>query len=90
MNRKNIVDSVEKNIKITNENKDVLEAIYRAKEEWQRANEYFNMVHDPELIDYAIYTLDAARARYEYLLSQAKKRHISVDYYSSLKVMNRE
>ena len=90
MDRKNIVDSVVRNLKATNENKEMLQDIDKAKEEWKIANEYFNLVHDPELVDYAIYTLDAARERYIYLLSQAKKRGINADYCSTLKVANKD
>lgn len=90
MNKKSIINSVMSNMNIKNESKEIIDDINKAKKEWQIANEYFNLVHDPDLVDYAIYTLDAAKKKYVYLLSQAKKRGISADYCSTLKVANRD
>lgn len=46
-----------------------------AKKEWKIAREHINYVSDPELIDHAIFSLEAAERKYGYLLRQAKKRH---------------
>ncbi|MDI6601855.1 MAG: YaaL family protein [Thermoanaerobacteraceae bacterium] len=48
-------------------------AIERAKEEMQYAENYFESVSDPDLIDHAIYYREAARKKYAYLLKLAKK-----------------
>lgn len=51
--------------------------IEKARAEWQAAQEYFEMVTDPELIDFAIFNLEAARRRYSYLLKQARLSEIA-------------
>ena len=40
-------------------------------EEWKAAAEYFQSVTDPELVDYAVYGMEAAQKRYIYLLRAA-------------------
>ena len=44
-----------------------------AWEQWQAALSYFENVSDPELIDYAIYDIEAARRRYVYMLRRAEE-----------------
>lgn len=46
--------------------------ITKAKKDWVCAQNYFQNVTDPDLIDHAIYLLEAAEARYTYLLKQAR------------------
>jgi len=48
------------------------ESISRAREEWLAAKNYFEMVSDPDLVDHAIYLLEAAERKYMYLLKRAK------------------
>ncbi len=43
-----------------------------AKHEWLAAQEYFNAAIDPELVDHAILTLQAAERKYMYWLKQIK------------------
>jgi uncharacterized protein (UPF0210 family) len=50
--------------------------IEEAKKDWKDAREYFNTVTEPELIDHAIYTLEAAEKRYVYLLKKAREERI--------------
>lgn len=50
------------------------EKIEEAKEEWQEAREYFDLVSDPELVDYAIYLLGAAERKYQYLLKMKQQK----------------
>ncbi len=54
------------------ENVAYLQLVRTAKEEWQTAQNYFENVSDPELVDFAIYKLEATRRRYMYLLKQAR------------------
>ena len=49
------------------------ERIEEAKEEWQEARNYFDLVSDPELVDYAIYLLGAAERKYQYLLKMKQQ-----------------
>lgn len=51
----------------------LLDSVNKAREEWYAAQNYFNNVSDPELIDYAIYKVEETRRKYMYLLNQAKK-----------------
>ena len=51
----------------------LLEEINQAKAEWAIAQQSLDVVSDPDLIDYAIYNLEAAERKYGYLLREAKK-----------------
>ena len=42
--------------------------INNALMQWKLAIDYFQHVTDPELIDYAIYSINAAKCRYQYLV----------------------
>jgi len=46
----------------------------QAKEQWQHAMAYFENVSDPELVDYAINSLEAAEKRYNYLLKRLREQ----------------
>jgi hypothetical protein len=52
---------------------DFLDEIKQAREEWIAAQNFFENATDPDLIDYAIYRIEATRRRYMYLIKQAKK-----------------
>ncbi len=39
---------------------------------------YFENVSDPDLVDHAIHSMDAAQKRYMYLLRQARESHVKV------------
>jgi len=56
---------------------DLRQQVENAKNEWLAARFYFNNLTDPELIDYAIYTLEAAERKYMYLLKQLKSQEDS-------------
>ncbi|NLV90846.1 MAG: YaaL family protein [Firmicutes bacterium] len=47
-----------------------------AKQEWLNARQYFDNVVDPDLVDLAIYTMDAAERKYMYLLKQVKRDYL--------------
>lgn len=47
-------------------------AVEEAKAEWVAARQYFETVSDPDLIDFAIFNMEAAERRYTYLLKQAR------------------
>lgn len=44
----------------------------RALEAWHAAESYFNSVSDPDLIEYAMYEVEAARRKYEYLMRKLR------------------
>lgn len=43
-------------------------AIQEALKKWKDATRFFESVSDPELMDYAIYDMEAARRKYMFLL----------------------
>lgn len=50
--------------------------VQKALEDWKKATAYFESVSDPDLVDYAVYDMEAAKKRYIFLLRNAD-RHIS-------------
>jgi len=50
-----------------------------ARGEWLRASAYFNDVTDPDLVDHAIYCVEAAERKYMYLLKKARRYGIDVE-----------
>jgi len=64
--------SSQQNQEKTKDYHDLLRAIEKAHKEWQDARKMFNQVHDPDLIDHAIYTVEAAEKKYAYLIKKAK------------------
>ena len=57
----------------------LIEAIEEARKELQQCSEYFELADEPILIDYAIYKEAAAKARYVFLLAEARKLNIKID-----------
>ncbi|HEU4964015.1 MAG TPA: DUF2508 family protein [Bacilli bacterium] len=45
-----------------------------ARQEWAIAQKHIDYVSEPELIDHAIYHLEAAERKYGYLLREAKQK----------------
>lgn len=78
MDRKRIVSYLIKKSKYTEEQKRLLNAVDKAREELNIARQYFNIVNDPRLVDYAIYMEEAAKSKYMYLLNEAKKAGLKV------------
>ncbi len=54
------------------------EAAYleKALAAWKDAQNYFNNVSDPDLIEFAIYEMKAAQHKYEYMIKCAKRGEI--------------
>ncbi|CUH95655.1 hypothetical protein P22_1729 [Propionispora sp. 2/2-37] len=52
------------------------ELVEQARKEWLYAQQYFNNVNEPDLVEYAIYLIKASEKKYNYLLKQAKKEGI--------------
>jgi KaiC/GvpD/RAD55 family RecA-like ATPase len=55
---------------------DLVAQIEEAKREWLHARSFFDAVTDPDLIDYAIYSMQAAERRYVYMLKLLKEQQI--------------
>lgn len=66
---------------LSSEQKSLLLAIEEARNEWKQCSEYFQIVNDPRLIDYAIYKEAAAKSRYVYLIMQARKMNVKINSY---------
>lgn len=63
---------------VKDEDEVFLNTISIAKQEMLDAQCYFDSVTAPELIDHAIYRMEAAKAQYVYLLKLAKDRELKV------------
>ncbi|WP_054951077.1 YaaL family protein [Numidum massiliense] len=60
---------------------DLLLALARTRREWRSAHSTLNWAREPELIDFAVYRLQAAEVMYAYLIKQAKKKgHTTKEY----------
>ena len=55
-----------------NEKEAFQKIIQEARKDWENAHSFFNNVSDPDLIDHAIYAMEAAEKKYQYLLKQAR------------------
>jgi hypothetical protein len=60
----------------------LLNELQTAQKEWGYANQYFNLVTDPDLVDLAIYYMGVAEKKYIYLLKKARKSGACVEQYS--------
>lgn len=78
MNKKNIVEYLMDKTVNPNVYAKLLEDMELAKMEINVARSMFNNVNDDRLIEVAIYSENVARKRYDYLLSIARERGISV------------
>ncbi|MHB8928741.1 MAG: YaaL family protein [Bacillota bacterium] len=48
------------------------DTVEHARRDWLAAKSYFEAVTDPDLVDHAIYVLEAAERKYMYLIKRAK------------------
>ena len=83
MNKYKIIEYVIGKMSQDKKNKDLLgEELLRQVEytiiEIETARSMFNSVEDPKLIEVAIYSEEIAKQRFDYLLSIARERGISV------------
>ncbi|WP_443662308.1 DUF2508 family protein [Clostridium sp.] len=79
MNRKKIIEILLSTTKYTPEQKDIIILLEEAKLEWESSKEYFQVVDEPKLVDYAIYREDQSRARYIYFLLEARRKEVTID-----------
>ena len=56
----------------------LLNSLQSARLDLEKATDLFNELTDDTAVDYASYTLLAARAKYSYLLKLAKKSNLSL------------
>lgn len=61
--------------KTRQKNDAILESIQKAQREWLDKENYFNSATDPDLVDFAIYDIEASKRKYAYLLKLAKEEN---------------
>lgn len=79
MDKTKVIRYLMNRLDYTNEQRHLIEAIEEARQELQRAREYFENVSEPKLVDYAIFMEEAAKVRYVFLLEEAKRLSVKVD-----------
>ena len=77
--RKVSIKSILENFKTKNKSADdeMVINIENAKKEWEDAKNIFENVSQPDLVDYAIYKVEAAEQKYIYLLKQFKSNNLT-------------
>jgi hypothetical protein len=55
----------------------ILEQMAEAKKEWRDAQGYYNSVYDKDLVDHAVYMMQAAEQKYVYLLKLARREGLT-------------
>lgn len=73
---KNILDGF-KSPKNADDKNDLYVNLENAKKEWEEAKNIFENVSEPDLVDYAIYNVEAAEKKYVYLLRQIKNENFN-------------
>ncbi len=78
MNIKNIFYN-SKAVKCSNDKSDLYTNLESARKEWEEAKNIFENVSEPDLVDYAIYNVEAAEKKYIYLLRQIKNEEAAAN-----------
>lgn len=58
------------------ENEKIIKEIKTAQLEIKNAENFFQYVSDPELVDVAIYDLESKKSKYSYLIRMAKEKGV--------------
>ncbi|MBC6005061.1 Protein of uncharacterised function (DUF2508) [uncultured Clostridium sp.] len=58
------------------ENEKIIKEIKAAQLEIKNAENFFQYVSDPELVDVAIYDLESKKSKYSYLIRMAKEKGV--------------
>jgi hypothetical protein len=80
MNKKFVLGNYVRDINLIKENKDIILEVEEARLEIVRAEKCFQCSSDPQLINYSIYWLEAAKCRYMFLLTKAKEKGLKAFY----------
>ena len=56
---------------------DLSEIVEAARQDWLMAQRYYDNVSDPDLVDHAVYQIQAAEKKYAYLLKEARRQGIT-------------
>ena len=76
--------STKKKIEKELEKENLFKEIKKAQTDVAVAEKFFQFVSDPELVDVAIYNLEAKKSRYRYLIKIAKEKGIKKSLKESL------
>lgn len=57
------------------------DAVEQARQEWMAAQSYYNSVTDRDLVDHAVFLMQAAEKKYMYLLKQARRTGVTHSPY---------
>ena len=76
--------STKKKIEKELEKENIIKEIKKAQTDVAVAEKFFQFVSDPELVDVAIYNLEAKKSRYRYLIKIAKEKGIKKSLKESL------
>ena len=68
--------SAKKKIEKELEKENIIKEIKKAQADVITAEKFFQLVSEPELVDVAIYNLEAKKSRYRYLIKIAKEKGI--------------
>lgn len=58
--------------------------IEQARSEWEDAQKYYNSVTDSDLIDHAVFRIQAAEKRYMYLMKKARQEGFVHSPYNNI------
>lgn len=67
------------NLMDTRSRKELQRLVESARREWEAAESYFQTVSDTELVDHAIFTVEAAHRKYLYLFRQLRRTESTSD-----------
>ncbi|WP_305304855.1 DUF2508 family protein [Romboutsia ilealis] len=76
--------SAKKKIEKELEKENIIKEIKKAQVDVITAEKFFQLVSEPELVDVAIYNLEAKKSRYRYLIKIAKEKGIKKSLKESL------
>ena len=76
--------SAKKKIEKELEKENIIKEIKKAQADVITAEKFFQLVSEPELVDVAIYNLEAKKSRYRYLIKIAKEKWIKKSLKESL------
>ena len=60
--------------RLSNEDREILKAVFEARDEWIEASNNFEHVYEEMLVDYYVYRLKACESRYAYFMKLAKEK----------------
>lgn len=78
MNKNNIIEYITRVAEEMDDNEDLLREIENTKLEMESARSFFENVSDSNLVDVAIYSEAVAKKRYDYLISEARRKNVRV------------